>query len=70
MKLKRNVMIFWELFLLIIQTIITLIILSVVIPFVIVKVIMEEIYIYGKVGINNLKQTAFIRRFTHKKVDN
>ena len=70
MKLKRNVMIFWELFMLIIQTIITLIILSVVIPFVIVKVIMEEIYIYGKIGISNLKQTAFIQRFTSKKVDN
>jgi len=52
-----------ELFLLILQTIITLIILSIVIPFVIVKTIMEETYTYCKIAINSLKQNDFIRRF-------
>ena len=52
-----------ELFLLILQTIITLIILMVVIPFVIVKVVMEETYTYFKIAINSLKQNDFIRRF-------
>tara|TARA_B100002019_G_C21248131_1_gene589495 strand:- start:887 stop:1093 length:207 start_codon:yes stop_codon:yes gene_type:complete len=67
MTIKKTIILVWELIMLLIQTILTLVILSVVIPFVVVKTIMEEIYVYGRIGINNLKQTDFIRRFRNEK---
>jgi hypothetical protein len=69
MTLKKGIKIFLELILLILQIIITFIILSLIIPFVIVKSIMEEFYIYSKIGVCNLQQSAFMRRLGRKKVD-
>lgn len=69
MTLKKVSKIFLELIVFLLHMVITFIILSLVVPFVIVKSIMIEFYIYSKIGVENLQQSHFIRRFNSKKVD-